>query len=76
MTTYNVHISDPAPNGYDYNQDYYDAMDAWAQEHCASYVGYEVVDTADVSANWDEIGEYQFREEKDALAFTLKWKHT
>jgi hypothetical protein len=74
MTTYNVHISDPAPNGYDYNQHYYDAMDAWAQAHCVSYVGYEVVDVADVSANWDEIGEYQFREEADALVFTLKFQ--
>lgn len=75
MTTYQVHIADPAPNGYDYNQDFYDAMDAWAQAHCASYIGYEVVDVADVSANWDEIGEYQFRAEADALIFTLKWKH-
>ena len=74
MTTYRVHICDPAPNGYDYNQRYYDDMDAWAQAHCASYTGYEVVDVADVSANWDEIGEYQFREEADALIFTLKWK--
>ena len=76
MTTYNVHISDPAANGYDYNQNFYDAMDAWAQEHCASYVGYEVVDVSNFSAEWDEIGEYQFHEEKDALIFTLKWKHT
>jgi hypothetical protein len=74
--TYQVHIADPAPNGYDYNQAFYDAMDAWAQAHCESYLGYEVVDVADVSANWDEIGEYQFQEEADALAFTLKWKHT
>jgi hypothetical protein len=50
-------------------------MDAWAQEHCASYVGYIVVDVADVSAFWDEIGEYEFRDPKDAMAFTLKFKH-
>ena len=74
--TYQVHIADPAPNGYDYNQNFYDAMDTWAQKHCASYIGYEVIDVADVSANWDEIGEYQFSEEADALLFTLKWKHT
>ena len=72
--TFQVHIADPAPNGYDYNQEFYDAMDAWAQEHCDSYIGYEVVDVSDASAFWDEIGEYQFREERDALAFTLKWK--
>jgi hypothetical protein len=74
--TFQVYISDPAPNGYDYNQAFYDAMDAWAQKHCDSYIGYEVVDVMDVSAVWDEIGEYQFREERDALLFTLKWKHT
>jgi hypothetical protein len=73
--TFKVHIADPAPNGYDYNQDYYDSMDAWAQEHCASYVGYIVIDVADVSAFWDEIGEYEFRDPKDAMVFTLKFKH-
>jgi hypothetical protein len=72
--TFPVHIADPAPNGYDYNQTFYDTMDAWAQAHCASYIGYEVVDVADVSAFYDEIGEYVFKEEHDALAFTLKWK--
>jgi hypothetical protein len=66
---FQVHISDPAPNGYDYNHDYYDAMAAWAQAHCASYTGYEVV-----GVFWDEIGKYQFRKEADALVFTLKFK--
>ena len=71
---FRVHIADPAPNGYDYNQDYYDSMDQWAQECCASYIGYEVVDVSDVSMQWDEIGEYIFRDEQDALIFTLKFK--
>ena len=74
--TYQVHIADPAPNGYDYNQEFYDAMAEWAMEHCSSYIGYTVIDVADVSAFWDEIGEYEFRNEADALAFTLKWKNT
>lgn len=73
---YQVYIADPAPNGYDYNEDFYNAMHAWAQEHCQSYVGYTVVDTADVSLYYDEVGEYKFNQEQDALAFTLKWKHT
>jgi len=70
-----VYISDPTPNGYDYNETFYNAMDAWAKEHCASYFGFDVVDVADVSVQWDEIGEYRFYDERDALAFTLKWKH-
>jgi len=70
---FSVYIADPAPNGYDYNETFYNAMDAWAKEYCTSYLGFNVVDVADVSA-WDEIGEYRFYDEKDALAFTLKWK--
>ena len=73
--TFKVHIADPAPNGYDYNETFYNTMNTWAQEYCTSYIGFTVTDVADVSVFWDEIGEYEFTNEQDALAFTLKWKH-
>lgn len=71
---FRVHISDEESNGYDYNEAYFSEIDSWAQEHCASYIGFTVVDVQDVSGSmWDEIAEYEFREERDALVFTLKW---
>lgn len=69
-----VHITDKNSNGYEYNETYFHALDSWAQEYCDSYLGFTVVDVQDVSYEWDEIAEYQFRDERDALVFTLKWK--
>jgi hypothetical protein len=72
---FQVLITDEHSNGYEYNETYFNGIDAWAQEHCASYIGFTVVDVADVSGSgWDEIAEYEFRSEQDALLFTLKWK--
>ena len=68
-----VYISDPGDNYHD-NQKRFDTMDVWASIHCASYIGHSVNDVSDVSVQWDEIGEYLFTDEKDALLFTLKWK--
>ena len=52
--------------------DFYD-MDKWAQDNCASYIGYEVNDISDFSLVYDLIGIFEFREEKDAAWFSLKW---
>ena len=48
-------------------------MDRWAMEHCASYQGYHAQDVSDVSLQWDEVGEYTFLDERDAMLFELKW---
>ena len=71
---FQVLITDENSNGYEYNETYFNGIDSWAQEHCASYIGFTVVDVADTSGSWDEIAEYEFRSEQDALVFTLKWK--
>ena len=74
MTTYRIYITDPHPQGHGYNQEAYEQMDQWAQVHCESYTGYSVTEVSDVSTQWDEVGEYIFREERDALVFSLKFK--
>jgi hypothetical protein len=71
---FQVLITDEHANGYEYNEEYFNGIDAWAQQHCASYIGFSVTDVADTSYHWDEIAEYEFNDEKDALVFTLKWK--
>jgi hypothetical protein len=74
MNLYKVYITDrDNKKGYDYLQEYWNNMDRWAMEHCESYQGYDAQDVSDVSLQWDEIGEYRFLEEKDAMLFELKW---
>jgi hypothetical protein len=74
MNLYKVYITDSDnTQGYDYLSQYWINMDQWAQEHCESYQGYDAQDVSDVSLQWDEIGEYRFLEEKDAMLFELKW---
>jgi hypothetical protein len=46
----------------------------WAQENCSSFVGYDVQDVSDVSLIFDNVAEYKFRNNKDVVLFTLKWK--
>jgi hypothetical protein len=64
----------------DRNQDYDEAynrfIDAglWAQDHCASFVTYSIVDVSDHTLLFDQVAEYAFRDEQDATLFSLKWK--
>lgn len=69
-----VLITDERSPDYYQNDEYFASIDSWAQKYCPSYVGYHVQDVSDVSVQWDEIACYQFREEKDANWFMLKWK--
>ena len=72
---FQVLITDENSNGYDYNEEYFNGIDAWARAHCVSYIGFEVVDVQDISSSsWDEIAEYRFNNEQDELVFRLKWK--
>jgi hypothetical protein len=71
---FNVYINDSGnTHGYDYLSQYWINMDRWAQDHCESYQGYNAQDVSDVSLQWDEVGEYKFLEERDAMLFELKW---
>lgn len=67
-------IDDSGSADYYQNAEYFAGIDQWAQKYCPSYVGYHVQDVSDVSLQWDEIACYQFREDKDANWFLLKWK--
>ena len=71
---FKVYINDSDnTQGYDYLSQYWINMDRWAMEHCSSYQGYHAQDVSDVSLQWDEIGEYKFLDQRDAMLFELKW---
>jgi hypothetical protein len=71
---FKVYINDACnKQGYEYLSKYWGNMDQWAQEHCSSYQGYNAQDVSDVSLQWDEVAEYRFLEERDAILFELKW---
>lgn len=70
---FNVYLNDTGQH-YDNLPSYWNTIDQWARDHCDSYLGHHVQDVSDVSLYWDEIAEYRFSEEKDAMLFELKWK--
>ena len=67
-------ITDEGSPDFYKNTEYFASIDQWAQKYCPSYIGYTVQDVSDVSLQWDEIACYQFKEQKDANWFMLKWK--
>lgn len=69
-----VYLTDEGSD-LDYNRMRLYFMDAaiWATKHCASYKRFDITDTADVSAFYDQVAEYEFGDERDVLAFKLKW---
>lgn len=58
---------------YEETEAYYQEVDKWAQQNCASYLGYHVQDVSDVSLQWDMLANYEFRDEIDANWFKLRW---
>jgi hypothetical protein len=49
-------------------------MKKWARAHCQSFVWAELVDTSDVSYQYDSVSAFYFSQEADKLMFALKWK--
>jgi len=49
-------------------------MKKWARTHCQSFVWAELVDTSDVSYDYDSVSAFYFIEEADKIMFALKWK--
>lgn len=45
----------------------------WATRFCPSYKRFDIQDVADQSLECDQIAEYEFSDEKDALLFKIKW---
>jgi hypothetical protein len=66
-------ILDDTGIAYEKVYDRYMAADAWAQEHCKSYEGYEITDISDMSLTNDVVAEYVFADERDGTLFKLKW---
>jgi hypothetical protein len=68
-----VIVNDEKSGGYEFNEDYFATIDAWARAHCTSYQGYHVQDVQDVSLQWDDLAQYRFGDEQDLVIFRLKW---
>jgi hypothetical protein len=72
-----MHIIELTDQGHelDYNRMRLYFIDAavWATRHCSSFVNFEIVDVADVSAFFDQIAEYKFLDQRDAIMFSLKF---
>ena len=62
-----VHLSDRT------TQTYKDAAE-WAEIYCKSFIRHKVIDVSDFSYTHSEIAEYEFRDEKDAQWFRLRWE--
>lgn len=58
---------------YDESYLYFESAGVWAQENCQSFVDHEIVDVSDFSLTHDVLAQYQFKEEKDATMFLLRW---
>jgi len=50
------------------------AMKTWCWENHLSLIWSEVLDTTDVSYTYDHVAGFWFIDQKDATAFTLKYK--
>lgn len=70
----NILIDDSGSLNYYQNSEYFATIDQWAQQFCPSYAGYTVKDVSYVRLQWSSVATYQFREDKDAHWFVLKWK--
>lgn len=74
MNNHSVFITDERSPDYNANPVYFQKIADWAMVNLPSYVGFNVVDVSDSSLSLDEIAEYWFKSEQDALVFTIKWK--
>ena len=45
----------------------------WARAHCQSFVWAELIDTSNVSYQYDNVSAFYFSEEADKIMFSLKW---
>jgi len=45
----------------------------WCYQNCESFVWNELVDTSDVSYQYDSVAAFYFYQESDATLFRLRW---
>jgi len=70
-----VYLTDRNMSWDEGEQLFFDAA-AWARAHCVSYRGHHVQDVSDASYIYDNVAQYLFEDEKDAMIFTLKWRQS
>jgi len=68
-----VLLTDRGLMNYDQARLHFIDASIWALHNCRSFRGYEIVETADVSYEWDQIAEYQFTDPRDVTLFKLRW---
>jgi hypothetical protein len=72
---YEVYLTDRNLSWDEGEQLFFDAA-AWARAHCVSYQGHHVQDVSDFSYIYDNVTQYLFADEQDAVLFTLKWQQS
>lgn len=72
---YTIVMRKDAVSVFPHNEEYYHVIDAWAQEHCVSYMGFCVTDVKTLFrySGTKLVGYYEFRDEPDAILFILRW---
>jgi hypothetical protein len=60
---------------YDQAEVFFLQAEHWARTHCESFDQVIYTDMSDVSLAIDQLAEFRFKDEKDALMFRLKWLH-
>lgn len=46
----------------------------WATKHCPSFKHFDILETSDVSYEFDQVCEYEFTDERDVFMFKLRWQ--
>lgn len=60
---------------YDQSELLFLQAEHWARTHCESFDQVIYTDLSDTSYTIDQLAEFQFRDEKDALMFSIKYSH-
>jgi hypothetical protein len=68
-----VLLTDRGLSNYDQARLYFIDASIWALKNCKSFQGYEIVETSDVSYEWDQIAEYRFTDPRDVTLFKIAW---
>lgn len=70
-----VYLTDEHHPNFSYDRMRLHFIDAaiWATRFCSSYKRFHIQDVADNNYFYDQIAEYEFTDERDALMFRLKW---
>lgn len=70
-----VYLTDEHLHHLDYNRIRLYFIDAaiWATKNCSSFRHFDIQEVSDFSPVCDQIAEYEFFDERDAMWFKLRW---